>query len=191
MKFNAAEPWRFSMKKMMVLALVVFASCAFAQDKLGQPGKNGMVWYYFHKASNCNVQWDTAIQARTEAFEALGKVVEGGDPAKVRVYMGLANISQNEVDSAWACGYDHSRNLAKYAEVALNNTQGFSTNGKMNETEYREAMTLVTTLRTKIKDQPLPEAQVTLWKRAMDLIGVKADDAYYSGIFNVLRVSTN
>jgi hypothetical protein len=179
------------MKKMMVLALVAFASCAFAQDKLGQqPVKNGMVWHYLEKATHCNVQWDAAIQARTEAFKALDKIVQDGDPAKVRVYMRRANEAQNDVDSAWACGYDYSRNLTQSAGVALNNTQGFSTNGKMNEAEYNEAMTVVATLQAKIKDQPLAEEQRTIWKKAMGLIGAKVDDPYYSGIFNILQVST-
>jgi hypothetical protein len=171
--------------KTIVLALVALTSCAFAQDKPQQTEKHGMVWYWFDGAKKCNVEWDAATKARTDAFKALDEKMKDGDPVKVRLYMGRAIDTQNKVDSAWACGSDYSRNLADNAAGALGNTSEISSTGQMTEDEYDQAMALVKTLKAKIKDQPLPDEQKKLWVAAMKLVGVEADDVYYSGILHV------
>ena len=171
--------------KTIVLALVALTSCAFAQDKPQQTEKFGMAWHWFDGAKKCNADWDQAVKDREAAFKALDEKIKDGDSTLVKLYMDRARDAQTKVDTAWACGFDYTNNLAKEAPIALENTSDISSAGHMTEGEYGEAMKLVKALRAKIKDQPLAGEKKLLWVEAMKLIGVEADDVYYSAILHV------
>lgn len=159
----------------------MFFMPALGQEKQEKTEKKtGMFWHWFDGAKKCSVEWDQAVVARKEAFAYLAKKVGEGDQNKIQRAMSEAQYSKPDMGLAWACGSDYSRNLKEWAGSAL--APGSTYAGVATEKEYDEAMSLVKTLREKIKARPLTAEHRKIWEDAVRAVGAFPESPFYKFI---------